>query len=141
MVDLHHHIAINAPAETVFAAVATQDGMRGWWTRDTILDPKAGGHAEFGFNRRGNVFRMTIVEHAPPHRFRMTCQGDPPDWAGTTLTWQIDPAAEGVMLSFVHAGWRDQTDFCASCNSMWGRLMFRLKEFAETGTPAPQWTE
>jgi hypothetical protein len=33
------------------------------------------------------------------------------------------------------------TDFCASCNSMWGCLMFRLKDYAETGKPAPQWKE
>jgi uncharacterized protein YndB with AHSA1/START domain len=141
MVDLHHTVPINAAPDRVFAAIATQEGMRGWWTRDTILEPKVGGKAEFGFDRRGAVFRMTIDELEPNRRVRMTCSGDPAEWAGTTLDWKIASTPEGATLSFVHGGWRNQTDFCSSCNSMWGRLMFRLKEFAETGTPSPQWTE
>jgi hypothetical protein len=32
-------------------------------------------------------------------------------------------------------------DFCASCNSMWGQLMYRLKGFVEGNVPGPQWTE
>jgi hypothetical protein len=38
-------------------------------------------------------------------------------------------------------GWREPTDFAASCSSMWGNLMFRLKAYAETGKPNPQWTD
>jgi hypothetical protein len=33
------------------------------------------------------------------------------------------------------------TPFCASCNSMWGQLVFRLKDFVEGRNPRPQWTE
>src|SRR5262249_51239177 len=49
MVDLHHNVPINAAPEKVFTAIATQEGMRGWWTRDATLDSKVGGKAEFGF--------------------------------------------------------------------------------------------
>jgi len=141
MVDLHHRVPITAAPEKVFTAIATQEGMRGWWTRDATLDSKVGGKAEFGFDKRGVVFRMTIDELDRNNRVRMTCSGDPAEWAGTTLEWNIRPTPEGAILSFVHGGWRERTDFCSSCNSMWGRLMFRLKDFVETGNANPQWTE
>jgi uncharacterized protein YndB with AHSA1/START domain len=141
MPDLHHSVPINAPPEKVYAAVATQAGMQGWWTRDTVMDARTGGKAEFGFEKRGMTFRMTIDELVPNTRVRMSCAGDQPEWAGTTQEWRIEPSPGGSVLHFTHRGWREVTPFCASCNSMWGRLIFRLKDFVETGKPAPEWTE
>ena len=141
MTDLYHNVPIKAAPARVYAAVATQTGMQGWWTRDTIMAPKVGGKAEFGFDKRGMVFRMTIDELEPNRSLRMSCSGDHPEWAGTTLEWKIGPTPDGSMLQFIHRGWRDTTDFCASCNSMWGHLMFRLKGYVETGEANPQWTE
>jgi hypothetical protein len=116
MTDLHHSVPINTSPTKVFAAIATQTGNQGWWTKDTVMDPKIGGKAEFGFEQRGMVFR-------------------------TTLEWTIEPTPDGSLLHFTHRGWRGLTPFCASCNSMWGNLLFRLKAYAETGKANPQWTE
>lgn len=140
MTDLHFNIPIDAAPDKVFAAIATQSGMQGWWTRDTVLTPGAGGKAEFGFDKRGMVFRMTIEELKPNRTVRMRCSGDHPEWAGTTLEWIVEPTSSGSILKFDHRGWREATDFCASCNTMWGNLLFKLKSFIETGTPNPQWT-
>jgi uncharacterized protein YndB with AHSA1/START domain len=141
MTDLNHSIPINASPAEVYATIATQTGMQGWWTKDTVMAPKVGGKAEFGFDKRGMVFRMTIDDLKPNQTVRMTCSGDQPEWAGTTLEWTIEPTPEGSLLHFVHRGWRGTTPFCSSCNSMWGHLMFRLKSYAETGKADPQWTE
>jgi uncharacterized protein YndB with AHSA1/START domain len=141
MTDLNHNIPINASPAKVYATIATQTGMQGWWTKDTVMAPKVGGNAEFGFDKRGMVFRMTIDDLKPNQTVRMTCSGDQPEWAETTLEWTIEPTPEGSLLHFVHRGWRGTTPFCSSCNSMWGHLMFRLKACAETGKPDPQWTE
>jgi uncharacterized protein YndB with AHSA1/START domain len=141
MPDLLHSVPISANAANVYAAVATQKGMQGWWTRDTTMEEKVGGAANFGFDERGMVFRMHITSMEPGQSLSMKCSGDQPEWAGTTLEWTIVPAPEGVVLDFCHRGWRNMTPFAASCNSMWGRLMFRLKHFVETKTPEPQWTK
>jgi uncharacterized protein YndB with AHSA1/START domain len=140
MTDLFHSVPISASPERVYAAVATEAGMRGWWTRDTVMNSKIGGKAEFGFNKREMVFRMTIDELTPNRVVRMRCSGDQPEWAGTTQEWKIEPTPEGSVLNFYHRGWREMTPFCAGCNSMWGNLMFRLKAYAESGHPNPQWT-
>jgi uncharacterized protein YndB with AHSA1/START domain len=141
MTDLRHRVRINAAPEKVYAAVATQAGMQGWWTRDTTLNAKVGGKAEFGFDRRAATFHMTIEELTPNGCVRMTCAGDHPEWAGTTLEWRVEPMSGGSLLAFEHRGWREPTEFCTDCNSMWGNLMYRLKSFVESGQPAPQWPE
>ena len=141
MADLKHYVPIDASPTKVYAAIATQKGMRGWWTADTVMDEKAGGKAEFGFDKRGMVFRMDITKLDSGKQVVMKCHGDHPEWDGTTLTWTIAREDGQTVLHFTHSGWKKVTDFCAGCNSMWGNLMFRLKRYAETGKPNPQWTE
>ena len=141
MVDLNHQIRIAAPVSAVYAAVATEAGMRGWWTRDTTLNPTVGGKAEFGFANRATVFRMIVEALDGNRRVRMSCSGDQADWAGTYLEWRVEGVEGGTLLSLRHGDWKAQTDYCASCNTMWGSLMFRLKAYVETGIPQPQWTE
>jgi uncharacterized protein YndB with AHSA1/START domain len=140
MVDLHHQVPINASPAKVYAAIATSAGNRGWWTADSTVNSKVGGDATFGFDKRGTVFHMTI-DKLSDREVVMSCRGDPAEWNGTTLAWRIEGDGNQTALRFTHGGWRSMTDFCASCNSMWGRLMFRLKDYAETGKPAPQWKE
>src|ERR1700687_5207715 len=95
MSTLYHSVPVDAPPEKVFAAVATQAGMQGWWTKDTKMTPKVGGKGEFGFANRGMVCRMTIEELVPNKSIKMSCSGDHPDWTGTTLEWVVTPGEEG----------------------------------------------
>ena len=141
MADLKHVVPIDAAPDKVYAAIATQAGMRSWWTDDTQMDETVGGKAEFGFDRRQMVFRMTIDRLDPGRRVVMSCHGDHPEWKGTTLTWDIVAGDGATTLTFVHGGWRKVTDFCSGCNSMWGNLMFRLKDSVEGRGRGPQWTE
>ena len=43
MADLRHQITINAAWEAVYAAIATQAGLRAWWTTDATAEEKVGG--------------------------------------------------------------------------------------------------
>jgi uncharacterized protein YndB with AHSA1/START domain len=141
MPDLKHQVPIDATRATVYAAIATEDGMRHWWTADTTMDEKPGGKAEFGFDKRGMVFRMDIKALEPAKRVVMQCHGDHPEWAGTTLTFTVAQEDGKTVLRLNHSGWKDASDFCAACNSMWGNLMFRLKGYVEGRNPGPQWRE
>lgn len=60
MADLRHQIQIKAAPAKVYAAIATQAGLRGWWTADSKTEDKAGGKAEFGFDKT----RSTSPLHA-----------------------------------------------------------------------------
>ena len=141
MPDLNHMITIAAPPAKVYAAVATQAGMRGWWTADTAFDEKVGGRAVFGFGQKATTFRMTIEALEKDKRVALSCQGEPAEWNGTTLTWTLTPDGAGTVLRFTHANWKAPTDMCALCNSTWGELMYRLKNHAEGKNPGPHWLE
>ena len=139
MIVLHHRVPIEASPAKVYAAISTSEGNRGWWTADSKVDQKVGGKAAFGFDKREAVFNMTVDKLTPNKEVVMSCHGDHPEWNGTTLTWSIGKDGDQTSLRFTHSGWKSATDFCASCNSMWGQLMFRLKRYAESGEPDPQW--
>jgi uncharacterized protein YndB with AHSA1/START domain len=141
MADLRHQITISASADKVYTALATQAGLRGWWTADAVADEKTGGKAEFGFGKRETIFRMKIVELLPGKRVVWTCHGDNPEWNGTTLTWDIASESGVTVLRFTQSGWKAMTEMYAICNSSWGELMHRLKAYAEGQNPGPHWRE
>ena len=68
MTTIKHQITIIASPDKVYAALATQTGLRHWWTADTRADANVGGKAEFGFDKRSMVFRMKIEELVPGKR-------------------------------------------------------------------------
>lgn len=141
MVEIRHFIAIEATPKDVYEALTTDRGLGAWWTADSKAERRVEGSAEFGFDNREVVFRMKIEELEPERRVVWSCEGDNPEWAGTRLTWEIEAAEAATHLRFVQSGWRKITDFAASCNSMWGELLFRLKDYLEGKGPGPRWTE
>ncbi len=141
MHQLEHQIEIDAPATAVFAALATQAGLRSWWTADTVADSEVGGKADFGFDRRATVFRMRIEALDPDTRVVWSCSGEHPEWKGTRLTWSITSKGDHSEVRLTHSGWKSITDFCATCNSTWGELMYRLKDHVEGRHPGPHWRE
>jgi uncharacterized protein YndB with AHSA1/START domain len=141
MAEIKHQIQIKTATEKAYAAIATQTGLRSWWTADTNADEKVGGKAEFGFDKRGMVFRMRIEKLDPGKRVVWSCHGDHPEWNGTILTWELSPEGDSTTLRFVQSNWKAVTDLCAICNSTWGELMYRLKNYLEGRNPGPHWNE
>jgi uncharacterized protein YndB with AHSA1/START domain len=141
MAELRHQIPINSTQDKVYAAIATQAGLRGWWTADAKADEKVGGKAEFGFEKRKFIFRMMIERLQPGKQVVWTCHGDHPEWDGTTLTWNIAREDGVTMLRFTQSGWKSVTDFYAMCNSTWGELIYRIKDYVEGRNPGPHWKE
>ncbi len=41
--DLIHRIGIAAPAETIYRALTTEEGIKAWWTTDVKMDASAVG--------------------------------------------------------------------------------------------------
>lgn len=141
MADMHHAVQIDASPDKVYQAIATDARLRSWWTADSKTDANAGGKAEFGFDDRGTVFRMRIEELRPGARVVWSCLGDPDDWKGTRLTWEMSAGDGGTMLRFTHGNWRSTDDYFGTCNSTWGELMYRLKDYVEGKRPGPRWTK
>jgi uncharacterized protein YndB with AHSA1/START domain len=68
MPDLRHQISIKATPQQVYTALTTPAGLAGWGTADAHMEEKVGGKAQFGFNKRGAVYRMIINTLDPENR-------------------------------------------------------------------------
>jgi hypothetical protein len=70
-----------------------------------------------------------------------SCHGDLAEWVGTTLTWELTAGDGATIVRFQHAGWKAVDEMYAICNTSWGALMHRLKNYVESGKPDPLWAE
>ena len=134
MAEMLHAIQIAALPQTVFNAVSTQDGLRGWWTADSAAEPKVGSIAEFGFGNHATAFRMKISE-CNVETIVWECLGDVDEWRGTRLVWSLLAVEGGTFVRFTHSGWKSVDGWFAQCNSTWGELMHRLKAYVEGKNP------
>lgn len=144
MPDIVHRIGIKAPAERVYEAVTTAQGVAGWWTRDTTGTAGVGGevNARFlhpdGTEIGGMDFEMTGLEPNREARWRFT-EG-PPEWIGTEATFQLAEDGEMTILIFGHRNWKEPVEFMAHCSMKWAVFLLSLRELVETGKgrPAPE---
>ncbi len=137
MADMHHQIRIAAPVEDVYSALTHGSGIRRWWTGNCLAEPRIGSMAELGFSSGQVVFRMRVDELDPNEKVVWTCLGDVDEWVGTRLTWELVPVDDSTELRFTHAYWRSIAGSYPLCNSTWGALMFRLRDYLEGRNPGP----
>ena len=83
MAEIKHQIPIQAAPEKVYAALATQQGLRGWWTADTDADEKVGGKA---VDANARVL-ATFVEHPGVSGVEAVALGDFKSDLGLDLRW------------------------------------------------------
>jgi uncharacterized protein YndB with AHSA1/START domain len=135
---LIHRFGIAAPAEEIYRALTTEDGIRAWWTTDVTMGARAGEQAVFGFFDHSTFFQMRIEALTPPSLVRWQCTGDSsPDWVGTTQEFILEPDGDEVLLKFCHGGWKRGGDHCYHCNTTWGHLLVCLKDFAGRNVQDP----
>ena len=135
---LMHTVTIKADAGKIYEAISTGEGLASFWTRDSHAEPKVGSVATFGFG--GPKLELKVEKLEPGKFVRWSEPAGFPGWEGTSVTWEIVPAKEGGHeVRFSHDGWPAAVppDELASVNYTWGRIVGRLKKYAETGEPAP----
>jgi uncharacterized protein YndB with AHSA1/START domain len=136
-----HAVEIHADQHTVYQAVATQQGQRGFWTADATVQPTIGSIAEFGFPETPAKLKMRVERLEPDRLVEWHCQGDFPHWAGTRVSWEIRPAPTSgqTTILFSHTGWAEDYPVAeaAHVNFTWGQIVARLKVYAESGQPQP----
>ncbi len=140
MPEIMHLLKINVPAERVYQALTTSDGIRQWWTRDADLEDRVGGNGEFRFSYPGGkyVTKVKVAELAPSVRVCwQTTSSFRPAWLGTTVTFTLRPDSNGTALLFSHSGWTHADDEYALCTTGWGYYLVSLQQYLQTGKGAP----
>jgi uncharacterized protein YndB with AHSA1/START domain len=138
MADILHRVGVVAPLGDVYRALATPEGLAGWWTADTVGESESGGKLAFRFGEAGG-FDMEILELDPAGRVRWRVTGGPGEWIGTEIGWRLDQRGDYTIVLFAHEGWREPVEFMHHCSTKWATFLMSLKEFVETGRghPAP----
>ncbi|WP_433539014.1 SRPBCC family protein [Micromonospora sp. CA-249363] len=138
MVDILHRVGVVAPLDDVYRAVATPEGLAGWWTTDTVGTSEVGGQLAFRFGDVGG-FDMQVLELDPGGHVRWRVTEGPEEWVGTEVDWRLDQRGDHTIVLFAHEGWREPGEFMHHCSTKWATFLMSLKELVETGRgrPAP----
>ncbi len=135
---------IGAEPDTVRTALATEDGVRAWWSNQT--DGPTDGELRVRFPDVPQPFEFAVRDQGAPAgaesgtgRIEWVTGGFPPWWAGTTIRWDIarNPEAAGTRLLFSHRDYDPDNPVIPIVTPAWAQIIGRLKGYAETGTAQP----
>lgn len=158
MPNIHHELLIAAPAEKIYNAITSQEGLSAWWTPGTNAKPELNSVARFPFGP--DYFKeMKIVELKPSEQVKWNCIKGDSEWIGTAISFKLEagdkknllnfhPEAagqvqqqrnhdKGTLLIFHHDDWKEYTPMFAECNYTWGQFLRSLKLLCETGKGRP----
>src|SRR5436190_9979549 len=92
MVNILHRVGIKASSDEVYKALATRDGLAGWWTTNTQGDSKIGGVIRFRFSADGREiggFDMKVLELRPAERVLWQVVDGPLEWIDTKVSFEL----------------------------------------------------
>jgi uncharacterized protein YndB with AHSA1/START domain len=141
MTDIIHRVAIKAPPSKVYSALATIDGIAGWWTRETTGVSKPGSDIDVRFSNhsgdRIGGMTMEVTRLDPDKEVRWRFKDGPPEWIGTDVCFALSREGDYTVVRFGHNNWREAVEFTAHCSTKWATFLLSLRDLAETGRGQP----
>jgi uncharacterized protein YndB with AHSA1/START domain len=135
MADIRINVVIKATPQIVYNALSTQDGLAGWWAKQTTAKPEVGFVNVFTFGKFRNEMKVTKL--VPDKRVEWECINSIEEWIGTSISFDLEEKDGKTILRFTHGGWKAVTDTFAGCTYDWARFMTSLRSLCETGTGTP----
>jgi len=138
--DILHRVGIKASLDKVYKALATPEGVAGWWTTDSTGDRKAGGMINFRFTAAGHeigAFSMKILELHANTRVVWQVVTGPAEWVGTKIHFELKQEDDFTIVLFKHEGWKEPVEFMYHCSTKWGTFLMSMKSLLETGKGNP----
>jgi uncharacterized protein YndB with AHSA1/START domain len=116
--------------EAVFGALTSAGAIACWWAPATGSGV-AGGEITLTFD--GQEVRIRVDEADRPARVCWTVLASAPlpDWAGTTITFDIAPAGAGSTLAFTHHGLTPQLECFSMCRAGWAQYLASLADHVD----------
>jgi uncharacterized protein YndB with AHSA1/START domain len=115
----------------VFDALTSADAIARWWAPATGSG-SAGGEIRLMF--RGQEVRMRVdgTDRAAGVCWTVLASVPTPDWAGTTITFDIAPAGDGgTVLRFTHHGLTPQLECYSMCDVGWTQSLASLVDYVD----------
>src|SRR5712691_13102243 len=137
MKQIIHAVQIHVPPSSVFNAITTEVGLRGWWTKRVTAEEEVGGVIRFTFAGDFNPHMKQVILD-PDRKVVWQCVGGHANWLDNTFTFTLTERNGETMLIFGQDYARELTDEVYGIyNFNWGYYLNSLKRFCETGTGVP----
>jgi uncharacterized protein YndB with AHSA1/START domain len=134
--DIHHELPIDAPADRVFPAFITPDGLDVWWTKSSAGQPVVGGEYRLGFGP-GYTWHARVTRLRPDSEFELELTEADRDWTGTRVGVQLEPRNGRTYVRFHHTGWPDDNEHYRVSCTCWAMYLRLLRRFIERGEQVP----
>ncbi|MGH1436187.1 MAG: SRPBCC family protein [Lewinella sp.] len=133
MPSIHHLLTINAPAERVFEAITTPDGLCSWWTTKAAGQPSLDAEYQFFFSKDYD-WRAKVVEVTPPSQISWQMTNADTDWTPTQLHFQLTEGEDGMTtVRFAHTSWEKINDHFRRTSFCWATYLETLRKVLEKG--------
>ncbi len=140
MVDIAHRVGIRSAPGSVYRALATREGVAGWWTEDTTGESQVGSALRVRFMSDGveiGDMEMKVLELRDAELVLWQVTAGPAEWIGTTIRFALKQEGEYCIVLFSHEGWAERVEFMHHCSTKWAIFMMSLKALVETGQGQP----
>ena len=128
--------AFSSTPDAVFSALTDVDAITGWWT------PAAGGAAagetlRFLFGDQEFVARVGEATRPSQVRWDVLVCEPVPDWVGTSVIFDLEPAGTGTELRFRHRGLSPGLECFDDCQAGWTHYLASLVDYVDRGAGTP----
>ena len=137
MKKIEHEVKIQGDIQTVYQALTTLHGLESWHSAHMKGEPTLNGEITM-LHKKNPVFSWKIIGLKPNHSVEWKCVQGPNNAPGTLVCFNLIPGNDGkVLVECTHQGWSETDAHFRKCNTLWGMLLFHLKQFIESGNPKP----
>ena len=141
--DITHKVKIKSSSSVIYNAVSTQNGIKGWWSKDCSVSEIEGGTSLLKFNKEGMIVEMGFETKSllPNEKVVWECTAMPnPAWLRTKIITEISETSDGCEVIFSHTGfdekWAGQPPF-EQTKGTWNHFVTSLVSFCESGIGQP----
>ncbi len=131
-------VPVGADAGSVYKALATSDGVNGWWSNHTEGPVGVGSTMKVSFPDAPMTFDFEVIEEIADARVAWRCLAGPPEWIDTQISFDVQTGEGGdLSVLFTQAGWKTTEESFPFIAYSWAQILPRLKKLAEQGEPDP----
>lgn len=131
-------IHISAPIETIFAMLASVDGINSWWDGVATGQASEQGELRFAIPDSDDYTQMKVESVIFPTDVAWSVLEDSGyggEWIGTSILFHLEEDVDGsCTLTLHHQGLTPALDCFGDCKSGWNRHLGKIRDNAEAVT-------
>jgi uncharacterized protein YndB with AHSA1/START domain len=138
--DYSRELRIEASCDRAFEAIATIEGLRGWWTPLVTGShaPRGTIRLEFEGMEEHIDIRVNVADRPSKVEWSILEHTSLDEWSGTKVHFQLSPeGTNACRLAFRHEGLSPKLECYDDCEAGWDHFLESLVGLAERGRGAP----